>query len=451
MAQAVLLDESFDGGSVPPAGWVELNNNVSPGWEAGTSRAVHADYYGANDNRLVTPALDFTTGSAFGLHLTHDQLFARYRDQNEIEVSLDGGVTFARLAVIETPVDGTGLLVELDVSAYAGLPDVRFAFRYVGDFANEWSLDRVLVDDQPPAERPRWPELPNAFVPWEGFSERFDALAGVVPPYLAVNALDADTRLPDVEAWCNLGQQAPSQVAFSGQTSVELGLDPQSANFHKVANAVIFGFDGATMTNTAFELMVWQAGEELDEDDGIFVSVDGMDWVALRTDWGRITNGPQYLKQWRRVVGDLAHAGLDLSGSFYLAISQADDFPFGTQDGVAVDDLVCGGDVVPLRYEIRNAVGGQRADFLVTGLNPDAFVAYLYSFAGPGPSETVYGTADLGTPSQTLAMVDADRNGTAAISLVVPPYLSGTTVWTQAVEILGTGGRFSNGLEVTIQ
>lgn len=450
-AQSVYLDEGFDSGSFPPAGWVEQNNGVSLGWESGPSRAVHADWYGANDNRLVTPSMDFSVGSVFALHLTHDQLFARYRDQNEIELSLDGGTTFTPVYSIDTQVDADGIILDLDLSAWGGQPDVQLGFRYLGDFANEWCLDEVIVDDFLPEPPPTWPNLPTEFIVWEDYCERFDELNGVLPSSFAANSVNEATRFPDLDGWCNIGQLAPCTEVFSGLASLELGLNPGTTNFHSVANAMIIGFDGTGMQNTAFEMMVWQAGEELDADDGIFVSVDGLTWVPLRVDWVRMTAGASYVKQWRRVGGDLATSGLDLSGNFYFAIAQADDFPFGGQDGVAIDNLCCGGAVEPLRYEISNLIAGATARFEVSGLDRDAFVSLMYSFAGPGPTVTPFGLADLGSPYATLATVDADRNGRAQISLLVPTGLLGRTVWTQAVEILGASGRFSNSLEVTVQ
>lgn len=136
-AQNTYLDEPFDSGSFPPSNWTELNNGVSAGWEPGPSRAVHADWYGLNDNLLVSPSLDLSLGTVVGLHLTHDQLFARYRDQNEIEISLDGGATFTRVLAIDGQVDGNGIQLDVDLSAWAGQADVQLGFRYVGDFANE--------------------------------------------------------------------------------------------------------------------------------------------------------------------------------------------------------------------------------------------------------------------------------------------------------------------------
>ena len=52
---------------------------------------------------------------------------------------------------------------------------------------------------------------------------------------------------------------------------------------------------------------------------------------------------------------------------------------------------------------------------------------------------------------KTLAMMDADRYGEAALDVLVPPSLTGTMIWTQVVEILGTGGRFSNPLAELVQ
>lgn len=449
--QQVLLDEDFAGSVFPPSGWAEDNNGVSPGWEGAGGRAVHADHWGANDNRLVTPTLDFTVAGGFGLHAVHGQLFATYRDRNEVEVSVDGGLNWELAHVVEVAQDGNALPLEVDLSAWAGQSAVQIRFRYVGDFANEWTLDEVVVDDQPPVFPPHWPELPAAFVAWEGYCERFDGLAASLPPHLAFNSVEVSSRLPDPDGWCNVGQLAPCSVYYSGVASLELGLNPATSNYHTVANALIFGLNGTGATNTAFEMWVRHAGEESHADDGVFLSLDGEEWTPVLTDWELITGGPDYVDQWRKVTGDLADAGLPLDGDFYLAVAQADDFPFGVQDGVAIDDFCMGGDVVPFRYEITNLTGGQLARLEVVGADPDGLVSFLYSLVGPGPVQTPYGLAQVGFPYYTLATLDADRNGRVSFDVPVPSRLIGTTIWTQALEVLGTEGRFTNPLEEVVQ
>jgi len=443
-----LLEEDFSLGLVPPPGWAEFNNGASLGWESLNGRAHHDDWRGANDNRLLSPALDFTGLTQAGLHGTHGQVFARYRAQNEVQITLDGGLSYTTVLSISGDEDGQDFPLEIDLSAWVGQPQVQIAFHYQGDFANVWSLDDLRVDEVAPPPVYRWPELPTQFVPADGFCERFDGLAGSVPDHLAVNRLDVGSRQFDAEAWCNVGQLAPSLIAFSGLTSLEMGLDPSSSNFHQVSNALIVGLDGSTQSNFALEFMAWQAGEELQEDDGVFVSVDGVQWVQLETDWVFLTGGEVYAKRWRKVTTDLSRSGLDLSGNYYLAIGQSDDFPFGGQDGLAVDDLCIGGDVVAFQLNISNAVPGETARVEVTGADPDSFVVFLYSKVGPGPLDTAYGVASLSNPVLTMATLDADRNGRAGFALPLSANLNGRTIWAQGLELLGGQGRYTNLVEV---
>lgn len=451
LAQNTLLDEEFAGGAFPPSGWVEDNNGVSLGWEGVNGQAVHADWFGANDNALITPAMDFQGGTTFALHAVQDHLFSTYRERNAVEVSLDGGLSFVEIFAVEPMQDGSGLPLEVDLSAFAGQPDVRLAFRYQGDFANEWRLESVRVDDQAAQPPMRWPDLPTQFVDWDGYRVRFDEWGGVVPPFARANAVDAVTRLPDPEAWCNIGQQAPSQQAFSGAVALELGYDPAATNFHQVSSALIFGFRGSPGMNTAFEFRAWQLDSEADGDDGVFVSLDGVQWQRLRGDWELWTGGPDREAQWQRLWGDLSDLSLDLSGNFYLAIAAADDFPFGQQDGVAIDDLVCGDSISPLDFEVQNLVAGQAATFTVMGADSYSQIAVLYSLDGPGPSPTSYGMLELSAPVGQFPIRDVDRFGSLSFALDVPGMLSGRALWLQAVELSPYGQRSSRPLAETIQ
>ncbi len=130
VAQTTLLTENFDGPQVPPPFWTEQNNGVSDGWEWRTpGHAFHSDFFGANDNRLVTPALDFSALTEAALHGAQGQLFASYRDRNEVEVSLDGGLTFQLVHSVDLLSDGLDQPLEVDLGAFAGNPSVQISFR----------------------------------------------------------------------------------------------------------------------------------------------------------------------------------------------------------------------------------------------------------------------------------------------------------------------------------
>lgn len=436
-AQTTLLSEGFDAQQVPPSGWIEVNNGVSDGWEwQAPGYAFHSDYFGANDNRLITPPLNFSALSQAALHGAQGQLFAAYRDRNEVEVSLDGGLTFQLVHSVGLAQDGLDQDLEVDLAAFVGQPSVLISFRYVGDYANEWSLDWIEVDDQPANIPDPWPNLPTAFVAMDGFCERFDGLSAGLPPHMAANSVDESTRLPDVDGWCNFGQLANSIYSYSGASALEMGLNPATSNYHQVANAFIIGLDGSGAQNWDLEMQVLQMGEELNEGDGLFLSNDGIQWEPVVSDWVHMTGGPMHVGMWKKVTCDLSVTSVDVSGQFYLAVCQADDFPFNSQDGVVVDDLCIGGDVIALRYEVSNLVAGDYARLTITGLDPIAFAAMLVSLQGPGPTVTPYGLADVGYPYFTIAYGDANKHGEVRVQKLVPPWTQGMTVWSQAAEIL---------------
>jgi hypothetical protein len=422
-AQTALLTENFDGPQVPPQFWSEQNNGISDGWEWRTpGHAFHSDFFGANDNRLLTPALDFSALAEVALHGAQGQLFASYRDRNEIEISLDGGLTFQLIHSVGLPNDGLDQPLEIDLSAFAGNPSVKISFHYVGDYANEWSLDWIVVDDQAAAIPDPWPNLPSAYIAMDGYCERFDGLTANLPPHIAINSVDETSRVFDAEGWCNYGQEASCIHSYSGTSALEMGLKPDSSNYHQVANALIVGLDGSGAQNWDLEMRVLQMGEEWNEGDGLFLSNDGIDWQPVLTDWVHMTGGPSHVGQWKKVTCDLTTTSVDVTGPFFLAVCQADDFPFNSQDGVVVDDLCIGGDIEALRYQVNNLVGGEAARLEVTGLDPLAFAALMVSLQGPGPTPTPYGLADVGFPYFVIAFVDADQRGEVRISKVVPPW-----------------------------
>ena len=156
-AQTTLLAEDFSSLQVPPAGWTEENNGNSVGWElepAGSGvlwtsdHAFHDDFFGWNDNALVTPALDFSAVSAVSASCQQGVTYASWRDHHYVDVSLDGGNTFIHVAD-DLALDGISTLVT-DLSAYAGINGVKVAWRYTGDYASEWELDDILISSTGP-------------------------------------------------------------------------------------------------------------------------------------------------------------------------------------------------------------------------------------------------------------------------------------------------------------
>jgi len=444
-AQTTLLTETFDSGVVPPTGWSETNNGNSAGWEPDFTglKAWHDDYTGYNDNSLVSPAFDASGVTEMYMHAVQDQAFATWRDTNDVDLSIDGGLTFTTVysETSQTSADGTDL--EVDLSAYAGNASVTLSFHYTGDYANEWDLVDLLVDDTaPPPPPPYWGHLPTTFVSANGYRENFDGLGGVVPSHMAVNMLDAATRADHAEAWCNVGQLAACLTPYDGGSNLEMGVIPGNTNYPVVSNALIIGLDGTGVSDFTMSFQAIDFGEELSDDDGVFVSSDGLTWEAAATDWAALAGFEVY----QLATCDLASTTVDVSGEFYVAIAQSDNFPYGYLDGVGVDNVTVGCPV----YTASNLVAGGMGDLAVSGANPAAVVYLAYSLL-PGPITTPYGLADLGAPYKIIGAFAPDASGNIATQLPIPPLAAGVTAWTQGLEISGAGARFTNGLKVTVQ
>jgi len=444
-AQTTLFTEDFTSGVVPPAGWVENNNGVSAGWEPDSSgtMAWHDDFHGLNDNSLLSPAFDGTSVTEMYLHGLQGQLYPTWRDQNLVEVTLDGGLTYTVVYDEDGLDSASSLPLEANISAYAGLAGIQLNFRFIGDYANEWELESLLVDDvAPPPPPPNWTHLPTAFVPVAGFRENFDSLGGVLPSHMTVNMLDSATRADHPDAWCNVGQLATCLQPYDGANNLEMGLLPGSTNYYEVSNALVIGLNGAGATDLTMSFQAIEFGEELNADDGVFVSSDGLIWEACLTDWATHAGFEVY----DLATCDLASTTVDTSGQFYVAIAQQDNFPYGYLDGVGVDNIAISCPV----YTVSNLVANGSATIQLAHSVSGAYATFVYSRT-PGPSVTPFGLADFGSTYTIFAQHAVDLNGEVNFSLPIPPLAGGQTFWTQVLELTPTTSRFSNGLKLTVQ
>ena len=440
--QTTLLNQGFNSGNVPPSGWSEQNNGSSEGWQsnADDTMALHSDEAGWNDNALISPALDMTSVAQAWVHGIHGQNFAAWREQNLVQVTIDGGLSFQTLGQLAGP-DGQGYPFHYDLSAYLDQSALQLAFRYQGSYANEWFLDNVTVDDQaPPPPAPHWPNLPSEFVSGQTWMEDFDAITiGDLPAHMAVNSVHSFTRLPDVDGWCNVGQIGPSAGAYSGGNALEMGLAPGSVNYHDVSNALIIGLNGTGVQDFHLSLHARQFGEDLSPDDGIWVSTDGNQWQQIVSDWAAATGGETEEGEWRTLSCDLSDGGLDLSGDFYLAFAQQDNYPFKTEDGVAVDQLALDRPV----FNAVNLIVAEVATLTVENVDPYSLVLPLRSFSA-GQTTTALGLLDLATPFESMGFLAPDENGLAQVEFLIPYLAKDRTFYLQALEINGMEARISN-------
>lgn len=168
---AQILAQDFEAGS-PPAGWTRSQNSPSVGFEFGTALGSqyfnipsHTRYAASNDDahdasgglanvadrdRLITPALNLTAYSGFGILLTFQYLNSgQYGSTAHVEASTDGGVNWVNVATLAPSAGWTQGSVALN--GYAGLSNVRFAFRHNdhGNWADGLAVDDVLLESVP--------------------------------------------------------------------------------------------------------------------------------------------------------------------------------------------------------------------------------------------------------------------------------------------------------------
>jgi hypothetical protein len=155
------LSESFED-AVPPAGWHIMSSGASSTWvqttqAANSGAASAAVFYGDpgafQDEWLVLPALDLSGATAPGLEFFEMEAYwSGYGLRHHIMVSTtsqtDPG-SFSSL-ITWTPGDHTiGSSFDeptlVDLTSLAGESVVYLAFRYEGDWADDWLIDDVRV------------------------------------------------------------------------------------------------------------------------------------------------------------------------------------------------------------------------------------------------------------------------------------------------------------------
>ncbi|NQU47762.1 MAG: hypothetical protein HQ519_03870 [Planctomycetes bacterium] len=282
--------------------------------------------------------------------------------------------------------------------------------------------------------------LPSIAAPLP-LSENFEAGAGTVPPYMALTNLEVATLLPDVEAWCNVGQLAPCINPFGGAYALEMGLAPGLTSYHDVRNAMVLQLDGSGYTgNMDLSFLGFNAGEETDTVDGVWVSSDGIGWYQVFGPWNAIPTNT-----W-------THSGLtvldgtpvDTSGVFYLAFCQEDNFPYNDLDGIGIDEISIPGIPAPPVLTFDPLTAGLFTTVTVESEFPGRLCKFLASTTGGGPTIIGSLTLDLTQPIIQLADVATDANGTALFSTIVHPALAGAQVWLQAVVFDAGGVYISN-------
>ncbi|MDM4721014.1 S8 family serine peptidase [Micromonospora sp. WMMA1363] len=156
---APLLSESFDGTSAP-AGWSRVNRTDKGGWVfddpggrgnltggSGGFAIIDSDALGSGnsqDTDLVTPAVDLSGAPAPVLRFRSDWRAVGVSDTADIDVSTDGGATWANVWHQTSSRRGPRV-EEVPLTVAGGASDVRVRFRFQGTFAWWWEVDDVAL------------------------------------------------------------------------------------------------------------------------------------------------------------------------------------------------------------------------------------------------------------------------------------------------------------------
>jgi len=188
VAQNVLFREAFTNGI--PAGWTNLvlGAQMDP-WSPGTSPATssadvfheyfcnHGFYF--RNNVLRTPRIDLSGFTRADFSCVQHQAFPLQRYSNRVEISTNGGQSYSLLYDETGTWSGPGN-INVNLDAWAGLPDVRIAFHYQGTIANEWRIDDVQITTPQPvlAIAPVVAGAPTTFQ-WNGGTPGAFVLIGI--------------------------------------------------------------------------------------------------------------------------------------------------------------------------------------------------------------------------------------------------------------------------------
>jgi len=161
-----ILNEGFEG-SWPPAGWAVIHLGSSTTWHR-VNTYVHSGQYAARmhygpqgvlqDEYLVTPALDFSSLEAAYLEFYEaQQYWEGFGEHHYIAVSTTSQTDPAAFTMLVdwTPANhvigsmldfpGAEDPVTVALHAYVGEPVVYLAFRFYGEYADDWYVDDVRV------------------------------------------------------------------------------------------------------------------------------------------------------------------------------------------------------------------------------------------------------------------------------------------------------------------
>lgn len=162
--QGQVLQENFDGGTFPPAGWVTADNGIGTGvnWVSSTTSFAGAgaafctydcSVATSAEDWLITPQVTPTAGNST-LSYYHRQTFATaYGSVYEVRVSTTSQTNLASFVTVDSigessvPVGAYGIY-GVDLSAYNGVP-IYIAFVHTNICGDDYYIDELTLGASP--------------------------------------------------------------------------------------------------------------------------------------------------------------------------------------------------------------------------------------------------------------------------------------------------------------
>jgi hypothetical protein len=402
VAQNHAIQEDFESGAFPPAGWaLEELGYSGYVWTSSTvhlqgTSAYHDDWYGTNDNRLVSVAANLSTHAEVFLHYDQRVVYASWRDTHLIEYSLDGGLTYTT-AHSDITGDTTSTTTIIPIPSLAGLASVRLAFRYIGDYASEWNLDNILLTDE------GLTALMEATNPANGHKYYLLPQSGWNDAQLMAESLGGNLTTIDDQA----------ENDWILQTF---------GDYNGLVADLWIGFNDVAV-------------------EGVFEWADGTppgftNWHPNQPD--NNGNNENYVHMY----------GINSSYGQGTWNDMFDAAATGWSDGYfGVAETNLG----PI-YAIDSLTAGQVATLSASNCEPGATIHFAYSLTGSGPTSTPYGDCQMSPPIKRINPVTADSTGFGFFSTPIPPWTAGVMVYTQAFVVDSSNNVvLTNALIETIQ
>ena len=120
-------------------------------YNSGAQSVVHTDHSGSHDSYLITPTFDLSGATTPQLTWYDNENYSSYYDNHEVLVSEDysGDVAAATWTELWDGVSTEDTWVERGPLTLPTSATVTVAFRYVGNYADEWYIDDVSIAEAP--------------------------------------------------------------------------------------------------------------------------------------------------------------------------------------------------------------------------------------------------------------------------------------------------------------